>query len=185
MLATTLDVLAAKGFRALTIKAVADRSGVARTTIYRWWPTTAALAREACWRLGQPMPPPDTGSVRTDVITHLRMLIDQASDPRVLRISADAALEALRDPELDDLRKRLVEGRRAPLREALERAVARGELAPDLDHELTMDLLTAPIVLRGLVTRAPLDPQLAEQIVDRVLSCFPGTPESADPPSTS
>ena len=107
------------------------------------------------------------------VVDSLSTLIDQANDPRVLRISADAALEALRDPELDDLRRSLVESRRAPLRQALERAVAREELDPDLDLELTMDLLTGPVVLRGLVARAPLEPHLAEQIVDRVFGPMP------------
>jgi AcrR family transcriptional regulator len=169
VLEATLDLLASEGFRGLTMKAVADRAGVARTTVYRWWPTKPALVREACWRLGQPAPVPDAGGVRDDVVAHLRALIEQAKDPRVIRISGEAAVETLRNPELDDLRRSLVEARRAPLRQALERAVTRKELPPDLDYELTMDLLTAPIVLRGLVTRGPLELQLAEQIVDRVL----------------
>lgn len=169
VLEATLKLLAEEGFRGLTVEAVAAKSGVARTTIYRWWPTKLELAREAYFGLAMAAPVPMADSTREAVVAHLRRLIELARDPIAARIGGDAWVEALRNPELDEVRQRLVDAYQAPLREALERAVARDEVRADLDHELTMDLFTGPIVLRALATRGPLEPELAEHIADAVL----------------
>lgn len=169
VLEATVQLLAEEGFRGLTVDAVAAKAGVARTTIYRWWPTKLELAREAYFGLAMATPVPMADSTREAVVTQLRRLIELARDPIAARIGGDAWVEALRNPELDQVRQRLVAAYRAPLRDILERAVARGELRADLDYELTMDLLTGPIVLRALATRGPLEPELADHIAYAVL----------------
>ena len=161
------------------MEGVAARAGVAKTTIYRWWPSKLALIREAIVELAQRDPVPDTGSVREDTVSILRGRIEQLSDPRLARIAGELIVEALRNPRLDQTRPSLVTARRAALQHVLERAVARGELPEQLDYELTMDLLVGPVILRALATDGRLEPELAERIVDRVLDGVRGgTPSS-------
>jgi AcrR family transcriptional regulator len=147
---------------------VADRSSVAKTTIYRWWPSKQALLLEALSALRQQAVVPDTGNIRDDAVTHLRGHIEAFRNPGTAPILADALAEALRNPELDEARPGFVAAQREPFRQALERGVDRGELPADLDYQLTMDLLIGPIVNRALATRGPLEPALAERIVDIV-----------------
>jgi hypothetical protein len=66
VLAATLDELSDRGFLGLSIEGVALRAGVAKTTIYRWWPDKTALALDALWSL-QELPEPDTGALATEL----------------------------------------------------------------------------------------------------------------------
>jgi hypothetical protein len=86
--------------------------------------------------------------------------------------------EALRNPELGEARHGFVSARREPFRQALARAADKGELPADLDYELTMDLLIGPVVNRALATGGPLDPALAERIVDVVFAGLRATDSS-------
>jgi hypothetical protein len=63
-------------------------------------------------------------------------------------------------------------GRRAALSEVLRRGVERGDLRPDLDLELALDVLGGPLFYRLLVTGGPLDEQLAEGVADLILRGF-------------
>lgn len=171
--------MAAKGFRGLTIEAVADRSGVAKTTIYRWWPSKQDLLLEALSALRQQAMVPDTGSIRDDAVAHLRGHIEAFRNPGTAPILADALAEAFRNPKLEEARRGFVTAQREPFRQALERGVDRGELPADLDYQLTMDLLIGSIVNRALVTRGPLEPALAERIVNIVFGGLRATGSSA------
>lgn len=175
----TLELLAEKGFRGLTVEAVADSSGVAKTTIYRWWPSKQALLLEALSRLRQPAVVPETGSIRDKAVAHLRGHIEAFRESGTAPILADALAEVLRNPELEKARLGFVAAQREPFRQALERAVERGELPADLDYQLTMDLLIGPIVNRALVTGGPVEPALAERIVDIVFAGLRATGSSA------
>lgn len=179
VLSATLELFAADGFSELTIEGVAERAGVAKTTIYRWWPSKVALLLEAISVVRQQAATPDTGSVRADAVAHLQQFIDLHTDPRVVRMLAELLAEAARSPDLGESRASFTAAQRKPLRQALERGVARGELPADLDYELAMDLLLAPIVNRALATGGALAPQLAERIVDCVLDGLRGTTGSS------
>ena len=63
--------------------------------------------------------------------------------------------------------------RRSALSEVLRRGVERGDLRPDLDLELALDVLGGPLFYRLLVTGGPLDEQLAEGVADLILRGFP------------
>lgn len=169
ILAATIENLAATGYRGLTIEGVAAKAGVAKTTIYRRWSSKLDLVLEALWGLAQRAPMPQGENVREEARTYLRGLIAAASDPVMVRVMGDLFAEALRNPELDLARRSGVAARRTPFRAALERAVDCGELPEDLDYDLIMDLISGPVFYRALVTRAPLEPGLAERIVDAVL----------------
>jgi len=67
VMAATYELLQEAGLGGLTVDAVSERSGVAKTTIYRHWPTRSALVIDACSRLGTRREAPDTGSLKGDV----------------------------------------------------------------------------------------------------------------------
>jgi hypothetical protein len=66
--------------------------------------------------------------------------------------------------------------RQRELGEILDRAVLRGDLRPDTDHELAYELLFGPVYYRLMLSGRPLDPELPERVVAAVLAAFAATP---------
>jgi len=121
-----------------TLAQIALRAGVQKTTIYRRWETVEALLHEALAdRPRREIPIPDTGSLRED----LRALATaghryQSSD------EGRSALDLLL--RLPDAHKQIYwNGRYPHLRTTFERAIARGEIAPETDIDLYVDINTA------------------------------------------
>jgi AcrR family transcriptional regulator len=163
-------LLAEEGFGGVSIEAVAARSGAAKTTIYRHWPSREALLVDAFGACAGPCgQTPDTGSLREDVVAMLTGLAEKLADPAwcaSLRSLVDAAG---RDPELARLHAAFVAERRRPLVEVLERAVTRGQLPAGLDVERACALLLGPLFYRAMVTREPVDPEFVGRIVEGAL----------------
>jgi AcrR family transcriptional regulator len=174
------ELLAEEGFSGVSIEAVAARSGAAKTTIYRHWPSRAALLIDAFGACGGPcMETPDTGSLADDVACTLAGLAEKLGDPAwcaSLRSLVDAAQ---RDPELARLHAATVAERRKPLTDVLERAIARGMLPAGLDMDRACALLVGPLFYRAMVTREPVDPAFVRGIVEGAL------PALADPAALS
>jgi AcrR family transcriptional regulator len=173
ILDTTLAMLAESGYAALRLDELARRADVAKTTILRRWPSKAAVAAAAVERLAlHTVDVPDAGTLRDD----LRALLDNAVTtfshgrgrfvPRLIR-------EAGQHPEIADLVQTVIHTRRMGYRRAVGRAIARGELDPETDQELLVDLLIGPIWTRLLVTHDPLPPSIVDDIVDAVLRAYP------------
>ena len=171
IVSAALDVLAEQGFARLTIDRVAARAGVAKTSLYRRWPSKEALVLDAMAhvRFGTRPEVPDTGSVRRDMLSYLRALI------RYRRAQSDAiaalASEILANRELADaFRQKLVGGLTSGFRTIVERAVGRGELPAATDVELVAALPMALVHHHRLLTGEPADEGLAKRIVDQFFS---------------
>ena len=78
VLAATIDLLAERGYSGFSIEGIVDRTGIAKTTLYRHWRSREALLAAAIVELGGAGPLPDTGSVRQD----LQDLLAPGSMPR-------------------------------------------------------------------------------------------------------
>jgi hypothetical protein len=118
----------------------------------------------------RPMAVPDTGRVESDVAALLGefvALLANTPFPRLLAAFIDAAE---RNPTLAGLHADLTRRRREPMVAVLIRARDRGELAGDLDPELTTDLLTSPFFYRRFVAHRPLPPELIDDIIAAVLT---------------
>src|ERR687896_201621 len=71
------ELLDRRGFRRLTIEGIAERAGVGKATIYRWWPSKAAVAMDGVLEAASPrIPFPDTGSAREDVRRQIASVIE-------------------------------------------------------------------------------------------------------------
>jgi AcrR family transcriptional regulator len=177
VLAAAFDELAGKGVGAATVAGVARRSGVHETTIYRRWVTKEKLFVEAMLsRSAEEIPTPDTGSIRDDLLAVVRAVIAYLTSPVGLAALHVASLAA---EDQQDARQAFWAGRLDALRPVVERGIAREELRPDIDAELLLETLIAPLHGRLLLTGEPVDERLGERIVDLVLQGARQAPSSA------
>lgn len=163
-----LDLVADSGLVGLSMDAVAARAGVGKATIYRRWPSKEALVVDAWRTLIAPSDTPDTGSLRGDVEAILATMLGKVSDPG-FDVLTQIMAAARTDPSLADALRDWVAIRRRPMRQVLDRAVARGELSAELDLDLLQDALFGPFIYRLLLSHAPLDTGVARRLVDMVL----------------
>jgi len=173
ILDAVLQLMQKDGYNAVTIEGVARHAGVGKQTIYRWWGSRAELILDAFARHAADLvPAPDRGSLREDLEVFINAGFKRLSRDygAIMRgLMADAVL----DPEFNEiLREAFISRRRAATREILRRGVERGEIAPDTDLELMIDMLFGPVWFRLLVQHARLDAGFARQLVQAILAAF-------------
>jgi AcrR family transcriptional regulator len=171
ILDATVDLLAEQGFLGLSVEAVAARAGVAKTTIYRRWPTKDDLLMDAvaCMKGSHPEPPGE--SVRDDLIFMVSRMRDAWFKGRFGRLMARLAADGLERPELyRQGRERFVAPRRAAMRRVIERGIAEGGIHADVNPEWVTSLLVAPIISAALTHQDALPRRQIEFIVDTVLA---------------
>ncbi len=176
MLTTAYELLSESGVAGFTIDEVARRSGVAKTTIYRHWPTREALVIDACSRITAEQEVPDTGSFEGDVtaiLTNIAHLLRTARWSSLVPSIVDAAE---RDPDFADIHSRIQHGHAAPLREVIERAAGRGELSATADRSSMVGALLGPLFYRRWFSREPLDDEFVKTVVGVVI----GTQRATD-----
>ncbi|WP_406294526.1 TetR/AcrR family transcriptional regulator [Embleya sp. NBC_00888] len=167
----TLDLLATKGYEGLTIEGVADRSGVNKTTIYRWWPSKGALLGAALTGAGRlDFPLPDTGSLRGDLIALMNGIVALLTTPPTSDIAVATLGAVTQSPELADHTREFFADRLTREQPLFERAVARGELAPDTDPMLLTDLIAGAAWLHLVFRRLPLDNHFVTTTIDVILN---------------
>jgi AcrR family transcriptional regulator len=182
ILDATLELLASEGFDRLTVEGVAAHAGVGKATIYRRWPSKLALVLAAVRKLSaQPLPELTTGHTRDDLVSLLRHIIDALTGTIAGRILPGLVAESARSPELLGVLHDFWISRRRMMLEVLRQGAAQGDLPEDADLELIADLLYGPVHYRFLVSAAPVDPPLAEQLVDAVMAQWDPVRESSGP----
>ncbi len=185
ILAAAIELLLAQGLRAMSIDEVAERAGVSKATIYRWWDSKDLLALDALsaeWAAPGRAAERDTGSLRGDLLAQLRPWLRQLNEKPFGRVIAGLVAQAQTDPEFAVLyREHFVQPRRDATRPMLLRAIERGEIAPDTDLDVTLDLLYGPIYHRLLHGHAPLNEHFVQQVVDSVIAAasVAGSPKPA------
>ncbi|KUM67387.1 TetR/AcrR family transcriptional regulator [Streptomyces curacoi] len=169
ILRAAVDELTESGYAGLTMDKVATRAGTNKNAVYRRWPNRLTLGIAAYRQLATAVQPPDTGTLRGDVLEWLRQANRYWSSPlgAILRELLSAAGGA---PELlAQLQEQSGDTAVGPWLTILGRAVARGEASPEALHPrvatVAMVLLRNEFVLRGVPT-APDD--VLVEIVDEV-----------------
>lgn len=165
-----LDVLLDEGPAGFTIDAVVARSGVAKTTVYRWWPNRQALLLDAIHAQLTPSATPNTGDTRADLIAYLTPYVASAHDTPAARLMPDLCAAARRDPDLAELRDVLMTEKRQPVITILELARARGEIAADADLDLLATLIMGPLAYTRSLRGLPIDPAMAHAVIDAALA---------------
>jgi len=170
ILQAALDLLEQEGYRAMTIEAIAARAGVGKQTIYRWWPSKAAVVLEAFTsNTAFQIPLPATGSLHADLEQFLAASLHSLTE-RTEPILRSLMSEALVDTEFGaQFRHIFIQARRDALGELLKRAVQRDELASDTDINFLLDLVYGAIWYRVLIQHATIDEAFARQLIDMIM----------------
>ncbi|HEY7137266.1 MAG TPA: TetR/AcrR family transcriptional regulator [Acidimicrobiia bacterium] len=171
ILTAAIELLESHGYARTTVERIASRAGVGKQTIYRRWPSKAAVVIDAYRRADiQRVPVPDTGSVEQDLVEMLGQFGDVIADARVTETLIGIFADSRQDPALLPEFRRLFMGwRRDAIRQVLDRARSRGHLAGEVDIEIALDALWGPLLYRYLRTGEAPTPEHARVVVRQAL----------------
>lgn len=168
------QLLAGSGFGSLTIEGVAERSGVAKTTIYRRYRSKNDLALGVLLDMvGDVSTRPYAGDTRTELTELIDRTVDLMCNSLLGKVMQGLVSEVAADPELArTYRERVVSHRLADVTELVERGISRGELHAGLDPEMVTDLLLGPIYYRFFLSGSPMGKDFGKKLVTILLPAF-------------
>jgi AcrR family transcriptional regulator len=172
VLAAAAELLLDHGLHAVSMDAVAERAGVSKATIYRWWPKKETLALDMLFTEWSAVTPQkfESGVLRSDLIALLGAWTRLSSSRPFGRVVAALLAEARTDPAFSaEYQRRMLEPRRDTARMIFAHAVARGEIPGETRVEVAIDLLYGPLYHRLLHGHAPLDDQFVADLVEMAL----------------
>jgi AcrR family transcriptional regulator len=171
--AAALTVLSESGFERFSVEEVAVRAGVAKTTIYRRFPSRTELIVGALVRLNDDLPAPSPpGPVRERLLHVLSGVRERMTTSVRGRILMQVVGEGARDPELVRLvHERVLAPRRQVLRDVVLDGIATGELRSDVDADAVVPVLVGPMLYLGMWGDCTTMRDVpVESVVDLVLS---------------
>jgi AcrR family transcriptional regulator len=166
------------GYAKVSIDAIAARAGVGKQTIYRWWPAKGAVVFDSVLELsaepsGEVAALPDTGDLEADLRVVMRATVAEFADPAFEAPIRALNTEIANDPDLAALyRERLAAPVDEAKKERLRSAQQVGQLAPDADLDLLLEVLYAPLYQRWLLRTGPLTESYADALVATTLKAF-------------
>jgi AcrR family transcriptional regulator len=183
ILQATFRQLVEVGYASLSVEAVAAAAGVAKTTLYRRYPTKRDLviaALESGTNFAQPVDAVDT---RSGLATFIRQAIGAMVESGAIRILGSLLVEERREPELLDIfRKRLLEPRRALVVALIQRGVDRGELRRDADPLIVTEMIAGAIFGHHAILGETADDAWIETLVEHIWAAVRATPTPAASP---
>jgi AcrR family transcriptional regulator len=170
ILVAAVQLVEEGGYGRVTMEGIARSARVSKQTIYRWWPTKAAIILEALNEAAETIAPlPDSGSFDSDLRVFIRRSVTGAE--RNARLLAALMAEAQLDEAFaKSFRTEFLARRRQVLRELLERSRRRGELAPAADPDFLVELFFAALWYRILAHNQPLNRPFADHLTDTVVT---------------
>ncbi len=170
VLAATVAELMETGFERISIDAIAERSGVARSTIYRNWSDRTMLLAEACRQLiSSPSELAPADDLRGDLENLASLLVSKVTSDEWRCVIPSMVSAARHDEPAAELVALFSDERRAEVRTIFDRAVERGEIAESPAIDSALERFVAPFFFRGLMTQAPLDEAFVRSQVDATL----------------
>jgi AcrR family transcriptional regulator len=176
ILAAALELVAEHGVHEFRMDDLAERAGVGKGAIYRRYQSKDELVTAAIAALVSEITVPNTGSTHADLLALMREAVAVYTGSLAARLMPNLVGAMGARPQLArTVRGVFLAGRRAALREVLERGIERGDLRADLDLEFALDVLGGPLFYRLLITGGPIDEQLAEGVAELILRGFAPT----------
>jgi len=166
------ELLAEVGYDAMSMDAIAARAGAGKAAIYRRWANKQALVLETVRSRRLPLgDPPDTGTIRGDLLSLFLALQGQLEDNAIDHLVG--VLFALRtDPDLAQaVEEQFIAAWQRGVQTIVVRATERGELPPRDERFLELFGWAGPsmMLMRFLVAEGPIDPEFIREIVDELL----------------
>jgi AcrR family transcriptional regulator len=170
ILEATRALLLKVGYSRLSMEAIAARAGVGKPTLYRRYPTKAAVVFEAVFGKTKELEDPDTGNVRADLIETYSWAVDEFASPEAQAALPGLMADVTSSPELAQfIRAQVIEPEYGRVRVVFERGQARGEIRDDVDLELVIDVFTGTALARASLLDHELDRDFGVRLVDLVL----------------
>jgi AcrR family transcriptional regulator len=170
IVAAFYEELAESGHERLTMDRVAARAGVGKAALYRRWPSKERMLADLVASVsGTDGSPVDHGSLPADIRAFTGDAAGLLSDPLIQRIMPYLIAQARSSPELIQAVQRLPGPSREDGLAILRRAIDRGELSPDTDIELAIDLIAGPMLMYAIFPTRPLDSGYPERLAEAVL----------------
>lgn len=151
------------GLAAATMEAIAARAGVSKRTLYKYWSSRGAVALEgfmrsaaSSWSL--PENAPVAESLEALVVAAVLLFTQTPAGPLMRSLIADGQSQ---DEIAAAIREQWLRPRRAVAAGLIRQAIAAGEFRPDIDVEVTLDLVFAPVYYRLLLGHETLSTQFA------------------------
>jgi AcrR family transcriptional regulator len=174
-----LTLVGEVGYPKTTIEGIAARAGVGKQTIYRWWSSKADVLLEAFLDLGEraagePGPAryavPDTGDVAADLKAVLRSTVDELLDARFEVPSRALAAEGVVNEQLGRVFvAKLLEPSLRLYAERVRAAQAAGQIRPEIDPRIALELFVSPLAQRWLQRTGPISYEYTDTLVDYAL----------------
>src|SRR5690349_1003420 len=170
ILEATLALVREGGYPAATIEEIAARSGVAKTTIYRWWPNRPALVVELLLQMAATFAPPPAGPDPLGALrTELRQ-VAKATNALPGRLMLALISEAQHDPEVREaLSQGLFKPRRNASARVIRQAQALGRIRKAVSPLVAIDLLFGPVFYRGFLRQEPVTEAFVRQIFEHAM----------------
>ena len=164
VLAAVQAGLAQTRYSELTVEQVAQRAGVAKTTVYRRWGSMEGLVLDLMRDLGNTrIPVPDTGDLAQDMRALARGTLAAYRDPANHALVSAVVAAAVSIPQARQTLTEFFAGRTAQTAVIVERAAGRGEVPPGTDAAEVIRIMAAPFYYRMFITGEPIDEHVADQ----------------------
>ncbi|MFI2613927.1 TetR/AcrR family transcriptional regulator [Streptomyces sp. NPDC018584] len=168
------------GYAKLTIEAIAARAGVGKQTIYRWWSSKGAVLLDAFLDLAEQAAEaasaghdtvqteiPDSGDLEADLKFVMRATVDEFNDPKYDAPYRALAAEGLLNPELGrEFVEKLLEPQLQLFVDRVRRAQDAGQVRPDVDPRIALELWASPLAQRWLMRSGALTHDYADKLVE-------------------
>jgi len=185
MVQAAQEIVRLHGLDGFTIDEVARRSGVARTTISRHFGSGDELLLAAIEDIVEDVDAPDTGSLRNDLRVLIRSLLDASRTPELRQLFVSILRRALVDDEFAATFRAANERRHIVLRTAIQRAIARGEVAADINIELALQFVQGPFLVKRLIENEDVSDRELDALLDLIVRALtthargrPGSPDA-------
>jgi AcrR family transcriptional regulator len=167
-LLATRELLVEQGFEATTIQAVAERSGVHASAIYRRWPSRIELIQEATFPGFDPLQVEPTGDLQHDIRRFIRAYMAAFSTP-ALRAAIPGLLAHHQTVARPKQPEHYLRVSARPQFRAILRAAPAGSVDPSVDPDDVFDMLLGAVLLRSLVYPVTARQRPLERTVEMVL----------------
>ncbi len=156
ILEATLSLLGEVGFTALSMEGIAARAGVGKTTVYRRYASKTEVVAAAMGALAVDPNVPDTGDTFEDLVSFMTSKWAAMTEAPGATLLGTFIVQAAAHPDLfDEFRRVMLAPRLDPLVTLLQRGVDRGELQPDVDMNVAVDLIVGPMLVSLLTQGGP------------------------------
>ncbi|WP_106767397.1 TetR/AcrR family transcriptional regulator [Paenibacillus faecalis] len=170
ILNATVELLEKNGYSALTIEGVAAAAGVSKATIYRWWSNKTMLVMDAFLMLLTPQVKlNENASVRENFMNQLKgmaKVFNSTLGRSMLYVISGSESDS---EVVETFMSQYLIPRRTEAKRILENGIEHGELRPNIDYDIVLDMIYGPLYFHVLIHKKKLDDSYIETFIEYIL----------------